>query len=193
MSTTGFDQAYLHLVQIQTQIAARMLYVTGGLLVVALIQALTAVWQGVSARKQALIASEQARIAANTLMASLRTADNATMPLITIGWNEAGSAAGKTLVIRNGGLGPAKNIFLAPLSSKTGGVTEESKEIFQAPLGAGESFDYEVSVKWLQGSGVIFHYESSHGNVLEKLVTANGDILKVKDFRIERPCGDLLL
>ena len=72
MSTTGFDQAYLHLVQVQTQIATQMLYVTGGLLAAAVIQALTAVWQGVSARKQALIASEQARIAANTLMASLQ-------------------------------------------------------------------------------------------------------------------------
>jgi hypothetical protein len=193
MSTTGVDQAYLHLVQIQTQIATRMLYVTSGLLVVAVIQAFTAVWQGVSARKQALIASEQARIAANTLMASLGTADNATMPLITIGWNEAGSAAGKALVIRNGGLGPAKNILLGPLDSNTGSVTEKSKEIFQMPLGAGESFDYEVPVKWLQGSGVVFHYESSHGSVFEKLVTANGDILKVKDFRIERLYDDLLL
>ena len=115
------------------------------------------------------------------------------MPLITIGWNEAGSRQERRW---SSGMADwdQPTVFLAPLDSNTGSVTEKSKEIFLMPLGAGGEFTIsEVSVKWLHSSALIFHYQSSHCSVFEKLVTANNDFLKVKDFRMSGPYDDLLL
>ena len=59
LTTTSSDQQYLHVTEIQTKISLRMLYATIGLLVAALAQFFTAIWQARSASKQSATAAQQ--------------------------------------------------------------------------------------------------------------------------------------
>jgi uncharacterized protein YlxW (UPF0749 family) len=99
------DQQYLHLVDLQTHIAAHTLYVTGGLLAAALVQLVIAIFQAKNARsqnenaekqakaadRQAEVAAQQTELATKALEVSRRqvvlavaSSDNATMPHLNL-------------------------------------------------------------------------------------------------------------
>jgi hypothetical protein len=173
------------------------LYATTGLLVAAIAQAVVAGFQAFTAKRQARAADKQADAAQNAILLSVRqmhfailSADNSTMPLISIGWSSE-AAQVKTLIVRNGGLGPAQHVYAARFDPQT----RRGDEGFKSELGVlaiGGSMEFEWSMSDLEGPGVLFHFESSHNTIVEKLVKTTGDFLRVTDLRIERPYDKLI-